>query len=224
MEQAKRCSKCKKHKPFSEFSKSKGGKFGLFAYCKVCAKTQKKKYREKPAVKIQEREYQQTYYASNSEKYKAAAKARYWGDLAGAREYYQNNKSQFAERQRKYRSENPELLNARVADWRRRNPHKTALYNNSRRVGYVTDSKTSKATLRERYGDWCTYCGTVMHFDSSRQYDPDFATIEHIVPVSLGGPHAECNVVLVCRRCNLSKGGKSLLEFLLYKVELFAGG
>lgn len=46
--------------------------------------------------------------------------------------------------------------------------------------------------------DHCHYCGT--------QLDERTATLDHVRPLSKGGPNARTNPVLSCRECNVRKG------------------
>jgi 5-methylcytosine-specific restriction endonuclease McrA len=52
----------------------------------------------------------------------------------------------------------------------------------------------------------CAYCDTPL--------TPDNTHIEHIQPLSKGGAHSIDNVVLACKNCNLSKGAKTLDQWL----------
>jgi hypothetical protein len=55
-----------------------------------------------------------------------------------------------------------------------------------------------------RDGQRCVYCGTeegTFHFD-------------HLWPVSKGGSEKANNIVLACEQCNLSKGGKTLQQWM----------
>lgn len=42
--------------------------------------------------------------------------------------------------------------------------------------------------------------------DKERRYHPDYATFEHLQPVSLGGSNRVENFVLACRACNEARG------------------
>ena len=56
--------------------------------------------------------------------------------------------------------------------------------------------------IKERESpDVCAFCG-----------QKGKMTIEHIVPVSCGGPDDEKNIAWICQSCNSSKGGKRLYE------------
>nr|WP_239115333.1 HNH endonuclease [Streptomyces sp. SID8499] len=51
----------------------------------------------------------------------------------------------------------------------------------------------------------CVYC------------DAPGGTVDHVIPLSRGGQHAEGNLVPACKSCNSSKGDKLLIEWLLVK-------
>jgi hypothetical protein len=57
----------------------------------------------------------------------------------------------------------------------------------------------------------CAYCGKSL-VDLS---DP-FLTLDHIVPIELGGSHKADNLVTACRACNSAKEKRSLRCFLSY--------
>jgi len=54
---------------------------------------------------------------------------------------------------------------------------------------------------RERSGE-CIYCGAKTEL-----------TLEHILPVSKGGPDSPDNAIWVCQHCNSSKGDRRLYEW-----------
>lgn len=58
--------------------------------------------------------------------------------------------------------------------------------------------------LFEKYGQQCYYCATPLTFDT--------ATIDHFIPLSKGGAHAEYNWRPSCQRCNIGKGNKVFTE------------
>lgn len=60
------------------------------------------------------------------------------------------------------------------------------------------------AEVMARQGKSCTYCG-----DTSGPFH-----LDHIFPVSKGGTNAPSNLTLACQRCNLSKGDKTLREWM----------
>jgi hypothetical protein len=71
-------------------------------------------------------------------------------------------------------------------------------------------------SLAERDFGWmCAYCYVFLDrvpkyttaWNGNKQYvaKPNSATVDHVVPVSLGGPNHIDNFVLCCSRCNIGK-------------------
>jgi 5-methylcytosine-specific restriction endonuclease McrA len=75
----------------------------------------------------------------------------------------------------------------------------------SRDIGRNPIPALSKMAAKER-GFRCSYCG-----DEDGPFDHD-----HLFPISQGGTDEPNNIVMACYRCNRSKGGKSLLEWMAY--------
>ena len=51
----------------------------------------------------------------------------------------------------------------------------------------------------------CWLCGRVLALDQT--------TVEHLHPVSRGGPSIESNTVAACQKCNKAKGNQTLAEY-----------
>lgn len=65
----------------------------------------------------------------------------------------------------------------------------------------------SRESVFERDGWICQLCGDPV--DPTRSPgDPMSATVDHVVPVSLGGDHTQDNCQLAHRACNSSKGNQ----------------
>lgn len=59
-----------------------------------------------------------------------------------------------------------------------------------------------------RRDGWCCYlCGCQLTREGGR-YSPAYPTIDHVVPITLGGPHTYANIRAACLRCNSSKGAR----------------
>lgn len=72
------------------------------------------------------------------------------------------------------------------------------------RDGKITWSSTIREWLREHEKpDECIYCGSKSDL-----------TVEHVLPRSCGGPDITDNVIRACKKCNSSKGGKRLYEWI----------
>ena len=74
---------------------------------------------------------------------------------------------------------------------------------NQLRSGEIVWSSSVREWVKEREQEnHCIYCGEERDL-----------TIEHILPRSCGGEDIPDNVVMVCKSCNSSKGGKRLYEW-----------
>jgi len=65
--------------------------------------------------------------------------------------------------------------------------------------------KDSYGYAMDLYTDPCVYCGAVAE------------EVDHIVPVSAGGPNHWSNLTASCRPCNRHKHTKPLLHFMLQR-------
>lgn len=69
--------------------------------------------------------------------------------------------------------------------------------------GEIEWSSSIREWIRERENpNQCIYCGAEKRL-----------TVDHMIPLSRGGPDHPDNAVWVCSRCNSSKGNKRLYEF-----------
>jgi 5-methylcytosine-specific restriction endonuclease McrA len=116
-----------------------------------------------------------------------------------------------AQEQRRYWDENPEarLLvereqKRRHAAWKHKHDPVYRLYHrqkSKRRKAMMRDSvavQVEAKQLRARFAQFdhcCAYCGV----------SGEDLHIEHVVPISKGGPHALGNIIPACQRCNFSK-------------------
>lgn len=74
---------------------------------------------------------------------------------------------------------------------------------NKLRTGEIEWSSSIREWVHEKENkDRCIYCGS-----------GEPLTVEHMIPLSRGGPDHSDNAVWVCSRCNMSKGDKRLYEF-----------
>lgn len=61
----------------------------------------------------------------------------------------------------------------------------------------------------------CQLCGIRTPRSKRGTYDDDAPELDHIVPLSQGGPHTYTNTQCACRRCNGLKGDRPLGQMLL---------
>jgi hypothetical protein len=72
------------------------------------------------------------------------------------------------------------------------------------RDGRIMWSTAVREWVREHENpDACIYCGSRANL-----------TVEHILPRCCGGPDIPDNAIRICRKCNSSKGGKRLYEWI----------
>ena len=62
-------------------------------------------------------------------------------------------------------------------------------------------------SIKARDGNKCVYCGST-----------ESLTIDHVVPLSKGGPTTSSNCVTACRSCNQAKGSMQIDEFLNLRI------
>lgn len=88
-----------------------------------------------------------------------------------------------------------------------------AMYPDCWLTAKVAFKSSLRAWLRSRAGEaqnWkCCWCGIVTTDSGRRQ-----GTLEHIIPVSMGGKDVIENVALACRKCNSMRGNTPVDEFL----------
>lgn len=125
---------------------------------------------------------------------------------------YNSNKDLWQERQRKRRSDNYEAVIAieRASRERRsefQRPRKNERQIKRSRVIAERSFEISEKEVARLYASACMECGS----DES-------PSIDHIIPLSRGGSHSIGNLTTLCRKCNSSKGSKTLVEWRKHKA------
>lgn len=69
---------------------------------------------------------------------------------------------------------------------------------------------TLQIAIHISFGWKCLYCGRQFSIKDWKSYD---LTQDHIVPVKQGGKNHWGNLATACRKCNLSRGSKTIEEF-----------
>lgn len=121
---------------------------------------------------------------------------------AASRLYYENNRERSYMMSEAWRAANPEKARdiARNVSARRR-----------ARLRGATLEDFSLAEIWERDEGICWLCETAID-PLIRWPDPMSISLEHKVPISLGGPHSRANCALAHLVCNLFKGSKLISE------------
>lgn len=96
-----------------------------------------------------------------------------------------------------------EVMDESSRRWKKNNPEKCRVrnreYKRKRRLGKDEEAYEYSKILR---GDPCSYCGAKSE------------SIDHIVPVALGGRNTADNLTSACKSCNSSKNDTALLVWL----------
>lgn len=111
---------------------------------------------------------------------------------------------------RKRRAENPEKYRSKDREYNHRDNGAAmkTIKNNTRARQYgcsvLSVEVIRSVFVRDNYT--CSYCccrgGTL--------------TVDHVQPLCRQGSNDEMNLVTACRSCNMSKGKKTLVEFMIY--------
>lgn len=218
----KKCTKCGEEKGFEGFYKASSRTDGLQSSCKECNKAYKKAWYEKNKERAQEQ--RRKYRAENAEKYKAQRKRYYnnnkekclqatreWRllnkeqEMKAARSYIEANREHILKTKRFYRALNAEQIRQYQLEWRRKNKDKVAARNSSRRALKAANGRCEvilPSIVWSRDKGICGICG-----ESAVESDWH---LDHIVPLSKGGPHIYENIQVSHPQCNLRKGTKML--------------
>ena len=219
----KRCTKCRQIKELSEFGKQKASKDGHRHMCKLCIKSNEKKYRDRnlPIVKARKK----AWYLANKNKILAARKI-YWEnnkDVVSARNksYQQSHTEDVKEYQRKYSEANNVAMkaykktwylfnkdkhNARSAAWKKANPEKVRATNQVRRaIKYnVTIEKVLPTDVFIRDKWVCGICSSKIN-KKLKWPHPKSISLDHVIPLIKGGDHAMANCQAAHLECNVCK-------------------
>jgi 5-methylcytosine-specific restriction endonuclease McrA len=120
-------------------------------------------------------------------------------------------KKKLSVNQRKWRETHPEYNRERLSKWQKENPEKVRKISHDRRAkianceGTYTIEEINELFAWQR-GD-CYYCGEFLYIDYPYH-------IDHVIPISRGGPNSIENIVLACPHCNISKNDRTAAEFL----------
>lgn len=135
------------------------------------------------------------------------------------------------EASRRWRAKNPDLNRERQCGyteaWRAENPDQS-------REMSREDSRKLRARKREltvegidyddiwsRQGGYCYLCNGSMdrhipYLDDDRRVNPEFASVDHLIPISKGGSHTSENLAFMHMACNRCKS--TSLVFAMWEV------
>jgi len=188
--------------------------------CIVCKKEYARIYRAKNKERIQENI--RKCWAKNKEKYKISKKK--WREknkeklTISSREWQRNNKEKVRKRNKKWKTNNREKVNKAARNWRKNNPEKqkeiqkrwsknnpekTRIKNQKRRAkianSYGTYTINEWKQLCKLYDYRCLACGKKTKL-----------TVDHVIPLDLGGANTIDNIQPLCKSCNSKKCNKHI--------------
>lgn len=234
-EATKACSRCKQSKPVSSFGRNKKTADGLFVWCRECCnayrrewtknnperhKANKKRERVKHAEKY--KEAYREYYAKNKERMNKAGKDNYALRRSyyreRSRQYYQDHKGEYRERTKAYRiahlvemraygrehyRKHRERYRAQGRAWWSSQKAKVAAIKHRRRARLKSNggsyTAAEWAAMLEWFGYCCLSCGAMSDL-----------TVDHVIPLALGGANLIANLQPLCRSCNSQKHAHTL--------------
>ena len=121
-------------------------------------------------------------------------------DKKAKAEYYQRTKAKTMARVKVWQEENAETVRGYKRNWKRRNPHKMTEYKHVRRAREYSGGKFTGEEwldLCAKYGNICLCC---------KESKP--LTVDHVIPLALGGLNDITNIQPLCIDCNMKKGIK----------------
>lgn len=212
----KRCSKCKEWKNRSEFYGDKKRKDGLKPQCKECHNANSRRWNQNHT--IERREATRRYAKKNREKIRERVRKwladHPWKILEYSRRQRANHPETERERSKRKRERYPEKEKARKEKWlannaeRERERRRKWIASHPERNRHDAQVRRArerqaegKVTINEwlelldKYGHKCLCCGRT---------DVKL-TMDHVVPLALGGPHKIENIQPLCLSCNSRK-------------------
>jgi 5-methylcytosine-specific restriction endonuclease McrA len=116
------------------------------------------------------------------------------------RDHYLRNKDHENASAQSYYAANAERRRAGAVAWRKANPIKRREAQ-ARRKSRMGSDPVDYAVLLAEYGMFCHICSLVIVDESDLHFD-------HVIPLSLGGPHSAENIRPAHALCNIRKGAK----------------
>lgn len=229
---SKVCAMCHVEKPHTDFNRTRLSTDGLSSYCKSCVHLHYEKQASRPKHEVTEKRCLRCGLTKPAADFYAARREpdglQAWcidcvkGHQAEVREhhklymreYRQQNKEQIQARHRRYYRDNQAYL-LQAAKHYYRTEYKGTPGNRAaqKRANHLRRIRTLAAPMEwspamermhwEKQEGCCARCGNPLT-DTGRRLPSD-VSIDHIVPLSLGGGLTFRNTQLLCFSCNSSK-------------------
>jgi len=191
----KKCPCCKKKKPLSDFYKDASRKDGVTTVCKNCHSISVKRWQEKNADKC--KEINKAWKMAHKKQLAEQARARARLHPDSRRRRYREHRQQNSEQDKRWRANNKEKIR-QYAQNRRARVHGNG--------GEITPAQWE--SVLDFFGHKCLCCGK----------ENVKLTMDHVIPVALGGSHTVDNIQPLCGPCNSGKKDK----YIDYRKEAYA--
>lgn len=200
------CAKCGAEKTIDGFFKNSKSRDGRSSTCKECDKEHLKKWRNENKEKVRAQS-KRSYYRHQEDRIQRAMK---WNKEHPeiSRKHIDNWHTAHPDKQReankKSREKYPEKQAAKIKKYREENPEKSLEWAENRRSRKSRNGGSVSAKewrdILVKYGNFCLCC---------KRSDVKL-TMDHVVPLSVGGKHQADNIQPLCGRCNSSKSTKTI--------------
>lgn len=191
----KRCCRCKIEKPIDSFTKCKRKKDGLNPTCKECIKAYSQVWYK--SNKIKSHENTRKWRAKNSDREKELSRIRY------------SENPEIRERQKNWNHQNSARANGHYSKWRKNNPEKVKEYKLNRYI------REKNASGRIAHSEWVSLCEKYNYTCLCCKRRDIKLTLDHIIPLILGGSNTIDNAQPLCKTCNSKKGARFIMDYRL---------
>jgi len=185
--ETKRCPNCGETKTVSEFHKSINEKDGLNFWCKLCAIANTHRYYQKNSEK--KREYSRKYRQEKAELVYEYNK-----------KYNETHSDHVKEYLRNWHEEHADEQNQRASKWQKEHPEAVRIRRHTRRSrikgngGKFTETQWNALVVYYYHDGKCLACKTFRK-----------PSVDHVIPLKLGGTNNPSNLQPICRNCNSKK-------------------
>jgi len=132
------------------------------------------------------------------------------GNRFNAKQWRENHPELFAEHNKQYREDNPEKIRSYYRKYAAspKGRARGRRASNKRRTDAGSTVPQSWVRRTDHDDSLCYWCGS-----------DDVAHVDHVMPISLGGPATESKEVPSCADCNLRKNAKHPLVWIVELIE-----
>lgn len=192
MDETKRCTKCGETKLLNEFYPHAKSKNGLRKQCKICDSAYQKEKRIVNPEKAHDYDHQ--YRETHREEF-----------LQSLRKSYQNHKNKRLEDARIYRIEHPDRVAAASRKWRKNHPEAVIAIQHARESKIIGNGGRYSALQWKALVNYYSPDNICLACKKNNK-----STVDHVIPLKLGGTNNPSNLQPLCLSCNSRKHKKTI--------------